>query len=185
MSEIWKDVVGYEGYYVVSNLGRVKSIKRKVEMDGSNQFGRCFSVKEIPERILKPCEYGGYYCVSLYRNHKMKLAKVHRLVAEAFLGKCDLTVNHKDGNKQNNHVDNLEYLTSGENTRHAIRTGLRNTIGENNPKHRLTKNDVISIRIRKLNGEKKDNVFSDYQNLISYVTFEKVWYNMSWKSVIV
>lgn len=183
MNEIWKDVTGYEGYYLVSNLGRVKSVRRKIQMNGSNQFGKCFSTKDISEKILKPCECNGYYCVSLWKNHKMKLVRIHRLVAEAFLGKSELTVNHIDGNKQNNNVNNLEYLTSAENTRHAIRTGLRNTTGENNPKHKLTKNDVIAIRIRKLNGEEKDSVFLNYKNIISYVTFEKVWYNMSWKSV--
>lgn len=183
MGEIWKDVADYEGYYSVSNLGRVKSVKREIQMNGSNQFGKCFNTKYIPEKILKPCEYNGYYCVSLWKNHKMKLVKIHRLVAEAFLGKSELTVNHKDGNKQNNNVYNLEYLTSADNTRHAIRTGLRNSVGENNPKHKLTKNDVITIRVRKLNGEEKNIVFLDYKDLISRVTFEKVWYNMSWKSV--
>jgi hypothetical protein len=185
MNEIWKDVVDYEGLYQVSNLGRVRSCSRVADVLGSNQFGRCFTEKHIVGKILKPCEYNGYYCVSLYKNGKMKLAKIHRLVASAFLGKSDLTVNHKNGVKTDNSIVNLEYLTSAENTHHAILTGLRSSDGENNPRHKVTKSDVVNIRIRKLNGENKNSVYSDYSTIISSVTFEKIWYNMTWKSVIV
>ena len=106
--EYWKPVVGYEGLYEVSNWGRVKSIK----------FG-----KEI---ILTQHIRCGYYIVSLWKNGKGKTYSVHRLVAEAFLeipeelrhleGTRYLQVNHKDEDKNNNNIDNLEWCDAKYNT---------------------------------------------------------------------
>lgn len=112
--EIWKDVVGYEGLYKVSNFGRIKSFPLR-----SNHNG---------ELIMKNQIITGYKVVSLCKNNKMKLVKVHRLVAIAFIDNPDNKpqVNHIDGNKLNNNVDNLEWVTAQENSIHAFRTGLRN-----------------------------------------------------------
>lgn len=114
MKEIWASVVGYEGLYEVSNLGRVKNLKRKVP------FWR--GMRTIPERILQNHinEYG-YVYVRLYENAKGRNIKLHRIVAEAFIPnptnkRC---VNHIDGNKQNNTVENLEWVTHSENMQHA------------------------------------------------------------------
>lgn len=98
--EYWKPVVGYEGHYQVSNFGRVKSIK----------FG-----KEI---ILKQKIKGGYYCVNLSKNNKVKTYLVHRLVAEAFISNPDNLpqVNHKDEDKTNNIYTNLEWCDAKYNT---------------------------------------------------------------------
>lgn len=116
MEEIWKDVVGYEELYKVSNLGRIKSLPKR-KFTPSVSF---FTV----ERICIPREYkGGYLRVSLSKNKKQKLVFVHRIVAEAFLGvRSDLTVNHKDENKKNNRADNLEYMTRADNVRYG--TGI-------------------------------------------------------------
>ena len=105
MEEIWKDKKDYEGHYQVSNFGRVKSIK----------FG-----KEI---ILKQSIRHGYYYVGLLKNGKHKNYLVHRLVAEAFLENPDNLpqVNHKDENKQNNVVSNLEWCTHEYNNTYGTR----------------------------------------------------------------
>ena len=105
MEEIWKDIKGYEGLYQVSNLGRVKNIKRN--------------------KVLKPLERkGGYVNVNLYdRNLKMKTLTIHKLVALAFIENISNypCINHKDENKKNNRVDNLEWCTSLYNNTYGTR----------------------------------------------------------------
>ena len=98
--EYWKPVVGYEGHYQVSNFGRVKSLK----------FGK--------EKILKQYIRGGYYYVCLSKNGIIKKYSVHRLVAQAFLDNPNNLpqINHKDENKTNNNVDNLEWCDAKYNT---------------------------------------------------------------------
>ena len=107
--EIWKDIKGYEGEYQVSSLGRVKSLKR-------NKI-----------RILWINRRNGYAYVTLSKNNIIKNARVHRLVADAFLPE-DLSrpfINHKDGRKANNRLDNLERCTASENLKHAYSIGLK------------------------------------------------------------
>ena len=108
MQEIYKPIKGYEGLYEVSNLGNVKSFKHKQPI------------------ILKPKMIKGYPTVSLCINGQCKQFGIHRLVAESFINKIPdkNEINHIDGNKANNSVDNLEWCTHTENVRHAFRTGL-------------------------------------------------------------
>lgn len=115
MKEIWKDIKGYENLYKVSNLGRIKSISKNTKNQHAYQ-----------EIILKDIyDKDGYCQVNLYKNRKGKTYKVHRLVALAFLGEYyNLEVNHKDGNKKNNCVNNLEWCSRSENTIHAYKIGL-------------------------------------------------------------
>lgn len=107
VSEIWKDIKNYENKYQVSNSGRIKSLKKDI--------------------ILKPSvHYKGYLEVKLYKNNSSKVFKIHRLVASAFIPNPENKpqVNHIDGNKQNNCVDNLEWNTQSENQLHAFRNKL-------------------------------------------------------------
>ena len=128
--EIWRDIEGYEGHYQVSNFGRVKSFKQKTP------------------RILKPThDKDGYLYVGLWRENKCQNGRVHRLVAQAFIPNPEgkPVTNHKDGNPQNNHVDNLEWATISENTQHAYDMGLHGT-GEDCYQARLSNEQVRYIR---------------------------------------
>ena len=110
MKEIWKDVTGFEEAYQVSNYGR---IKRKKRTDSHN--------KTHEERIMSPTIYrNGYMNVDLRMNNKSRRVSVHRLVAETFIeNPLNLPqVNHKDENKTNNHVSNLEWCTAQYNIRY-------------------------------------------------------------------
>ena len=110
--EIWKDVLGYEGIYQVSSIGRVKAIPRiKLNYKGS------YLTKEL---ILKAGIYEGYERVVLTKDGVRSTKKVHRLVASAFLGdEKQLSVNHIDSNRSNNRLENLEWVTHLDNIRHA------------------------------------------------------------------
>ena len=124
MEEIWKDIEGYEGIYQVSNFGRAKSLGRVID----TKNGRT-TVKGV---IMSPCGKP-YLFVYLNKNHKSKYHAVHRLVAQAFIPNLENKpqVNHIDGNKTNNAVSNLEWVTQSENMLHAYRIGL-----EKSPKGR-------------------------------------------------
>lgn len=116
MTELWKDVQGYEGLYKVSNLGNVYSCKRNKLLK-----------KYFPDLGLGAT---GYNLVGLYKDGKQKMFVVHRLVAQAFIDNpLNLpVVNHKDGNKRNNTVENLEWCTQKENVAHAIAMGVHGKI---------------------------------------------------------
>lgn len=128
--EIWKDIEGYEGLYQVSNLGNVKSLSKE-------KTTKLIGIFKTKEKILsKGKDSRGYYSVVLYKNKIKKDISVHRLVAMAFIPNPENkpTVNHIDGNKCNNNVENLEWCTYQENTQHAYRTGLNPILkGKDNP----------------------------------------------------
>jgi hypothetical protein len=124
-NQIWKDIIGYEGLYQVSNLGLVKSLpKQKIR---KSRFGNYYTIttKEI---ILKNVEgKTGYNSVTLVKNSIKKTINIHRIQLIAFKPNSDfknLQVNHIDGNKRNNNLENLEWTTPIENTRHAHKNNL-------------------------------------------------------------
>lgn len=124
MEEEWKDIIGFEGKYQISNLGRVKSLERVTTYKNTNQTGLKFTgVKYCNERILKTYIYGRYEHVSLKKGCKYFNYTVHRLVAEYFIpnpNNYDI-VNHKDENKMNNRADNLEWCTQKYNLNYGTR----------------------------------------------------------------
>ena len=131
----WRPVVGFEGLYKVSDHG---AVVRVAPGHGTR-----------PGRPLKWHEgWAGYPVVSLSKDGQSFKAFVHRLVALAFLGPCPPghEVNHRDGNKRNPLLPNLEYVTRGENIRHAAAMGLANPCrGEAKPGAKLTEEDVRTI----------------------------------------
>ena len=145
LKEIWKDIKGYEDIYQISNLGRVKSLSRCITR---NIKGTVFQ-QTIRERILKQCKLkNGYFCVNLKKDKKPKTHYPHKLVAQTFLSKKDnsLIINHKDGDKTNNNVNNLEWVTYRQNSIHASENGLLNVKrGEQARSAKLKEKEVLEI----------------------------------------
>lgn len=112
IQEIWKPVYEFEGIYEVSNLGRVKSLPR---WEARNFNGIPTKGITIKERILKVCICAGYQRVTLVRNGILYYKLVHRLVMASFIGPSHLQVDHRDENKFNNKLSNLQYVTCREN----------------------------------------------------------------------
>lgn len=151
MEEIWKEVNGFEGFYAVSNYGRVKSVKRIIEY----KDGRIY---KYPSKLLKAkIDTRGYLQIGFNVKGKKTNHRIHRLVAETFLGKPDkklMSVNHIDGIKTNNNLNNLEWVTYSENTRKGYEIGLfDNAIKK--ARKRWTKNKIqckpVKIFIKKSN----------------------------------
>jgi len=164
MQEIWKEIKGTKVRYEVSNFGNVRSFS-KFKKGG----------------LLKPnLDKDGYNIVGLVYPNKLKSLKVHRLVALAFIPriKGKEFVNHKDFDKQNNHIDNLEWTTTQENTKHAYSLMPR---GETHGESILTNKIVLEIREKRKKG-------ASYRSLAEEcnVTYQCVWQAInkrSWKHV--
>ena len=184
-NEIWKDVLGYEGFYQVSNFGNVKTL-------GNNKFR---TVKIMTNVIRK-----GYCNVGLTKNNYQKNFRVHRLVAEAFIPNPNKKpqVNHINGIKDDNKVANLEWATAFENMQHASTNNLLNIIkGEKHHNFKLSKEKIeeiislsdkftqkelslkfgvsqaiISLKLSKINKNKK--VILDKENYIFYESINEI-----------
>lgn len=146
--EIWKDIKGYEGRYQISSHGIVKSLSR--------QAGTAY----LKERILsqKRLTKDGYPRVALRDGVKAKEISVHRLVATHFIDNPDdkETVNHIDGDKTNNRVDNLEWSNRSEQMDHAYKLRLKTSIsGSDNSQSKLTDDQVREIRQTFVKGSRK------------------------------
>ena len=119
-NEEWRDVVGYEGLYQVSNMGRVKSLSRRIVYKDGREYN-------YPSKVMKNQKVStGYRSVTLYRVNGKKQYYVHRLVAETFIPNPNnlSDVNHKDGCKTNNILSNLEWCSHSDNQKHAYKNGL-------------------------------------------------------------
>lgn len=142
MEEVWKQIEGIQGY-LVSNLGRIKSIKReKIRNNGKPLT--------IPERIVRGSkDTKGYLQLDVKQDGKRIIKFIHRIVAETFIPNPDnkQQVNHIDGNKLNNSVENLEWVTCEENIHHAWEKKLNKPLqGEKHGNAKLTDEQVRYIR---------------------------------------
>lgn len=160
MASEWKHHFYYNTYFI-SNDGIVK-----------NRFNR-----ELTQRLNKD----GYLFVRLSKHGKRIPIFVHKLVLEAFVLKKpeDMGCNHKDGNKLNNNVDNLEWVTFRENNLHAYKTGLKNNKGENHGRAIRNNKDIIQIRklwnTKKYTQQKIADIFNTTQSRISEIVLNKSW----------
>ena len=151
--EIWRDIAGYDNMYQVSNLGRIKSLPRK--MKASIGFA------SVRGRIMKPAiDSKGYLRCALSKDNVLRTFKVHRLVAAAFIPNPNNypQINHINGDKRDNRVENLEWCNNSMNQIHAYRLGL-------NPPHRANEKKCVLIK-----GDEKweFNSISEAANFLGY-----------------
>ncbi|MDK9365350.1 NUMOD4 motif-containing HNH endonuclease [Lelliottia wanjuensis] len=168
LSESAKDIAGYEGKYAVTTDGRVYSHSR-VDDGGKLRKGRW---------LKSNIDGYGYLQVSLYSQGVAKKHKVHRLVAEAFIGNPQLhpQINHINGIKTNNDVSNLEWVTVQQNILHAFANGLMSSKGEKNGRAKLTMEQVKEIRDSK--SMTQAGIAKKYgvsPAIISLVVNNKIW----------
>lgn len=151
-SEQWSDIAGYEGYYQVSNLGRVRSCDRYVKGRWGKTYihGKLLRPGFGKEGITPTGKVNGYCNVVLHKEGKAKFIEVHRLVAVAFVPNPENlpVVNHKDGVKYHNEASNLEWVTPSENSKHAIETGLHITDAETCRKAGRCAKPILSKPVR-------------------------------------
>lgn len=167
MEEIWKPVVGYEGLYEVSNMGRVRSLDRTKEViRGNTKMVVPFKGKILTQRPRR----NGYLVVQLFgrgghKTRNMRGMSVHRLVAEAFIPNPNNLpeVNHKDENKANNCVENLEWISHKDNTNYGHAQEKRVRRGSDNPQSKVvamyTRTGVL-VKIFGSMGEARRNGYS-------------------------
>lgn len=176
LSEDWKDIPGYEGYYMASNLGRIKSLDRVVTCKN----GRTQTKKGVFPKF--EIDKDGYYKLVLHKNGIKKKGFVHRWIAKTFLpnGQSKPVINHIDGNKQNNEIVNLEWVSLSENTKHAFELGLCvMPLGNDNPNGKLTKKEVIKIRKLRKQGKTLKNISKEVNTSESNI--KNIIYGYTWK----
>jgi predicted XRE-type DNA-binding protein len=169
MKEDWRDIPEYEGLYQVSNHGKIRNIKK-------GYFGR----------FLKgSIDKDGYITVGLRKEGKGKYNKVHRLVLTVFdrPPKPGEECNHKDGNKSNNFIENIEWCTHLQNMQHKENVLGKHTRGENQVTHKLTEHDVKEIRVlikeEKLTQKQIAGRYGVHQSVISSIKFGRTWKHLN------
>lgn len=167
MTEEWRVIPFCSEMYDVSNLGRVRSWAK-------NRWGKAKEYK-----IISPSNNSAGYLFVHIRNENRETRKhyVHRLVASAFLGDSSMEVNHINGERSDNRLSNLEYVSHSENVRHSVYI-LGNSRGEKVATSKLTKDDVLAIINRLAAHEKQSSIARDYnvlQSTISDIATGRGW----------
>ena len=162
----WRDVIGYEGLYKISNEGEVYSL--------------------VSKKILKsfPHYEKGYIRHCLYKNKSKKTLSTHRLVAFAFIPNLENKpeVNHINGIKSDNRVENLEWVTASENCIHSFKIGLNTPkVGENNNKSKLTKEDVSKVYSLNRDGMSTKDISNMYN--VCRTTIDRILSGKRWNHV--
>ncbi len=175
--EIWKDVNGFEGYYAVSNTGKIKSIPRFI-FNGKGYF-------KTKDKIIRPVfDSCGRQQAHLHKNNIRTTSYVHRIVGKAFIPNPDNLpqINHIDGNKINNHVNNLEWCDNLYNQRHSWAIGLRKpNLGEKSGTCKLTTEDVLAIRESFSRGVRNKDLAIKYN--VKRSTISAITNRINWRHV--
>lgn len=186
--EVWKDIIGYEGLYQVSNFGNVKSLDRIVNKSNGVSYLRKGKICTQSKSNL------GYMTVGFTVNNKKVNKYVHRLVAEAFITNMNNypQVNHIDCNKTNNRMYNLEWCTNSQNHIHASKNGLNKLhlhrvaySGEENGRSLLTKEQVLEIKQKyipyKYSAKKLSKEYNVSESCITHILNNTSWKEISTK----
>ena len=165
LPEIWKDILGYEGHYQISNLGNVKRFTK------------------YKSNILKPrINKRGYVQIILCKNNCAKTFRLHRIIAESFIPNPykKLQVNHINGVRHDNKVENLEWVTQNENMKHAFENRLAVALkGESQPNSKLKEIQVLDIKERIKKRESNISIAKLYN--VSMETISNIKRNRTWK----
>jgi hypothetical protein len=183
--EVWLPVVGFEGMYEVSNRGRVRSCTRTVMFTRVRKeiLQQCTVVRRSRMLVCHGQQNTGYLAVNLSREDTVRRCVVHRLVMLAFAGPepAGHQVNHINGNKQDNRLENLAWVTPAENTRHAFARGLRFTRRGYKVKYRVTPTQVVEIRRLSAEGWSLSMLVTHFNAPIS--TLNRIVLRKTWKNI--
>lgn len=184
MDEIWKEIPGYAGKYFASSFGRVRASEKR-----ARHCPKGFEMERtVPEKILiTNSNMQGYKRTTLTINGNQKFWLVHRIIASTFLPNPDCLphVNHIDGCKYNNRVENLEWVTHAQNMAHAASLGLTSkatAVGMENNAARITDKCVREIKIRLASGEGRSSIARDYPvspSAIGQIKAGRTWAHIS------
>ena len=174
-----KQIKEFEGLYEITEFGDVFAMERIVKSGKNEKCIRHYERKEKPQRFDKY----GYKRVSLSKKGIVKTISVHRLVAITFIeGDSRLTVNHKDGNKLNNHYSNLEFISNNENLKHAHRIGLsnppKNKVGTENKFSKLNEGQVLEIRKSNISSRKLSVKYGVHHSVIQGIKNGTRYFNV-------
>jgi hypothetical protein len=172
--ERWLPVEGYEGSYEVSSLGRIRALPR------TSQTGMTLDAREV----ILSAHSAGYLKCGLRREGKTRTHFAHRIAARAFLGPAPEgreDVNHKDGNKRNNHISNLEWASRQENCAHAIETGLSPAQGGTHYLASMSNEVALEVRAWLNAGARICDIARFYE--ISRNPIRMMKYGRGWKSI--
>lgn len=177
MDEIWVDVKGYEGEFQVSNTGKIKSLARYVNTGGGGRRLICERIRALGPHTQ------GYQTITFKATERPWL--IHRIVAQHFIPNPENKpfVNHKDGNKHNNHVSNLEWATRQENEDHAYGTGLKNSTGSSNTMSKLNEEKVKLIKVLGKLGFSARGMAIDFG--VHAATIQRILSGAIWKHVAI
>lgn len=173
--EIWKDLKSYEGFYQISNTGKIKGLERTCKTKGN-------AIRKVKEKLLNLFLIKGYYYVTLNRESVMDQFRINVLVGKTFIPNPDNLemINHKDCNKRNNHIDNLEWCTHQQNMKQGVDNKLfKGRLGEKHHNHKLFENDIIEIRKRLTQGNTGRSIAKDFK--MSEAMISLIKHNKNWK----